>query len=86
MARMFNAPAEASAPAEFYSVVVPSDTASFTYSTRGIFVGGAGNVVAVREDGTAVTFTGVVAGTILPIVAIRVNNTNTTATNMVALF
>lgn len=54
-----------------------------------IWVGGAGIVVAVFPDGTAagttVNFT-CVAGTPLPVQAIRVNVTNTTATLMVALY
>lgn len=50
-----------------------------------IYVGGAGIVVAVFEDGTAVNFTAV-AGEILPLKTIRVNNTTTTATLMVALY
>ncbi len=50
-----------------------------------IYVGGAGVVVAVLQNGVLATFTAV-AGQILPISAIRVNNTNTTATSMVALY
>ena len=74
---------EASSPAERYEAVTPSDAVNFSRVCRCIYVGGAGNVVAVRKDGTAVTFTGVLAGTFLPIRAIRVNATNTTATDMV---
>jgi hypothetical protein len=79
-------------PAEFFEAITPSDTVNFrpgptacSKSTRGIYVGVAGNVTAVREDGTAVTFVNVNAGTIIPIRAIRVNATNTTATNLVRL-
>jgi hypothetical protein len=50
-----------------------------------IYVGGAGIVVAVLENGFAVNFTAV-AGEILPIRTIRVNNTTTSATLMVALY
>ncbi len=71
-----------------YEAITPSDTVNFSNRrmTRGIYVGGTGDVVAVRADGTAVTFTGVPAGTVLPIRAIRVNSTSTTATNLDALF
>ena len=49
-----------------------------------VFVGGAGNVsIDHTEGGTAVVYTGVVAGTILPVKGVRVNSTSTTATNMV---
>ncbi len=54
--------------------------------SRAIFVGVGGNMVAIRDDDTAITFTGVVAGTILAIRCKRINNTSTTATDMVALF
>ena len=51
-----------------------------------LYVGGAGNLVVVKEDGVPVTFTGVPAGSLLPIRAIRVNAIDTTATAIVALW
>jgi len=69
-----------------YAAITKSDTTDFDVLCRAIYVGGAGNVVAVMYDGTAVTFTGVPAGTLLPIAARRVNSTSTTATAMVALY
>lgn len=67
--------------------VVPHDTNSFTRGVcQGIYVGGAGNVAAVMEDGTVATFTAPPVGSILPIRAVRVNATNTTATLMLALY
>lgn len=54
---------------------------------RALWVGGAGNVAVVAEGNTsAVTIVGVPAGTILPIRTRRVNSTNTTATEIVALY
>lgn len=50
-----------------------------------IYVGGAGIVVAVCEDGSAPQFT-CVAGQILPVKTIRVNSTTTSATLLLALF
>jgi len=50
-----------------------------------LYVGGAGIVVAVLEDGTTQNFTAV-AGEILPIKTIRVNSTTTTATLIEALW
>jgi len=50
-----------------------------------IYVGGAGVVVVVFEDGETASFT-CVAGQILPVKAKRVNSTDTTATLMVALY
>lgn len=51
-----------------------------------LYVGTVGNVVAVLEDDRTVLFTGVPAGTILPIAIKRVNSTSTTADTFVALF
>jgi hypothetical protein len=51
----------------------------------GIYFGGAGTAVIVKPDATTVTITAV-AGGILPIHAIRVNSTGTTATAMLALY
>ena len=52
---------------------------------NGIYFGGAGTAVIVKPDATTVAFT-VVAGGIIPIHAIRVNTTGTTATAIVALY
>lgn len=77
--------------------VTKSDTVNFDGSTYAatpvtkpipadaIYVGGAGVVVAVFEDGSSASFTAI-AGQILPLKCIRVNSTNTTATLMVALY
>ena len=67
------------------AAVTPSDSVNLTGTTRGVYVGGTGNVTAVINS-TAITFTAVPVGTILPIAATRINATGTTATNMVALF
>lgn len=71
-----------------YVAVTPHDSTDIRNGnlTRGLYVGGAGNLVAVNNNETAVTFTGVLAGTVLPIQCKRVNSTSTTATNIVALF
>ena len=50
-----------------------------------IWVGGAGIVAAVQSNGMVANFT-CVAGSHLPIRAIRVNSTNTTATLLLALY
>lgn len=77
------------APAYLFLAVTPSDTVGDNFAAgpcRGLYVGTTGNVEAVGLDGTAVVFTAVPAGWILPIAAIRVNASLTTATNIVALF
>lgn len=54
---------------------------------RAIWVGGAGNVkVDFVSQGTAITLTGVPAGTLLPIQVSKVYNSGTTATTMTALY
>lgn len=66
--------------------VTPSDSTNFANGIcRSLYIGGAGVVVAIM-NGTAVTFAAVPAGTNLRIQASRVNSTNTTATNIVALY
>jgi hypothetical protein len=78
---------------DFYSQcadVTPSDTADgpFPESARyfdALYIGGAGNVVVVGENNKTATFIGVPASRILPVRGKRVNSTNTTATNIVAL-
>ena len=54
--------------------------------TDAILVGGAGIIVAVLQDNTTVTITGVVAGAILPIAIRRINSTTTSATNVTAMY
>lgn len=68
-----------------FSAITPSDSVDLPSVTRGVYVGGDGNVVAVSEAGVAVTFENVSAGAILPIRARRINATGTTATGLVAL-
>ncbi len=83
--RQFSDNAGLITPSRDYFAITPSDSTNLTFKTRSIRVGGAGDVVAVREDGTAVLFKNCFAGEILPIVAIRVNITGTTATSLVGL-
>ena len=54
--------------------------------TSVVYVGVAGNVRVLTAQGDDVTFTGVLGGTVIPVQAIRVYATNTTATNMVAIY
>lgn len=53
--------------------------------TDAVYVGGAGVVVAVFQDDSTASFTAV-AGEILPLAIKRVNDTNTTASLMIALY
>lgn len=73
-------------PASGGEAVTKSDSANLTNVSRGIYVGGTGDVAAVMQDGAVLTFSAVPAGTLLPIRCIRINSTNTTATLMLALY
>lgn len=74
------------APARGWISVTPSDVTDLPAGCRGLWVGGAGNVTMVGDNGTAVAFNGVAAGTHLPVGPVRVNSTGTTATAIVALY
>ena len=78
--------ADATAPAHGAQAVTASD-ATVLPGARALWIGGDGNV-AVRMSGNAaiVTFVGVAAGTILPIQVDKVMATNTTATDIIALW
>lgn len=77
-------------PSGYFAAITPSDTTLLSKVDgdlpRAIYVGGAGNIVAVRMDGATVTFTAATAGSVIPIRYSRINSTNTTATALVALY
>lgn len=66
--------------------VTPSDSQGFAKPSRGLYVGTTGDVSIHTVTGNDVLFKSVPAGMILPIGVQRVNNTNTTASNIVAFF
>ncbi len=72
-------------PATRFTAITPSDTVNLISPCFAIYVGGAGNVSCLNNDGVVVTFIGATAGSILPIGTSRVNATLTTATSLVAL-
>ncbi len=73
-------------PNSSFRPVTPSDTYAIKGGpARALYVGGTGDVAALNENGVAVTFAAVPAGAVLPIATARVNETGTTATNIVAL-
>jgi hypothetical protein len=65
--------------------ITPSDSTNFNAMFRGIYVGAAGNIVVVTPSGSAITFVGALAGSVIPVMGVRVNSTNTTATSLVGL-
>ena len=69
------------------TAVTPNDSTDLTLGTcRAIYVGSGGAISIVDGAGTTVVFSGVVAGSILPVQTARINATGTTATSLVALY
>lgn len=67
------------------AAVTPSD--STVLRCKAFYVGGAGNVAIKTESGaTAVTLTAVLVGHVYRIECYNIMSTNTTATNIVALW
>lgn len=73
-------------------LVTPSDTVNIFYSNAGdnsgcvLYVGSKGNVRVLTVGGDDVVFTNIQDGSFLPIQVLRVFSTNTTASNIVALW
>lgn len=75
------------APSESFYAITPSDTVNYSEGVaKGIYVGVTGNVSAIKRNGDTVLFVNAQQGSILPIFTIRVNATNTTATDLIALY
>lgn len=74
------------------AAVTPSDSADIAAVTGGVnngcvlYVGGAGDVKVKTVGGDEVTFTGIQAGTFMPVQVVRVYATGTSATSIVALW
>lgn len=67
------------------AAVTPNDSTNLSQPSV-IYVGAPGNVKVTTAQGTAVTFTGVLGGTVIPVQVIRVWSTGTTATSLTAVF
>jgi hypothetical protein len=79
-------PAEPDSPAWEHFAITPSNSDNFRVVTRGIYVGVAGDVAVVSQSDNVVIYKNAVAGSIIPVMAKRVNSTNTTATDLVGLY
>lgn len=75
----------ATGPASFAEVVTPSDSVDLKNISREVYVGTAGNVSVAMAGGGIVVFKNVPAGQSLPVRVTRVNATNTTASDIVAM-
>ena len=73
-------------PARNIEVVTPSDTVNLTAPSRGLIIGVGGTINVETVGGqSSVTIT-VATGAILPLMVTRVNNTGTSATNIVSMY
>ena len=79
---------EITAPALNFAAVFASDDPAddLVNVSRGIYVGVGGNVAVADINNAEVIFLNVPSGFILPVRARRVNDTNTSAGSMVALW
>lgn len=78
--------ADATVSARRAAAVTTSDATVYDEPTRAIYVGGAGNLRVDMVSGGTVTFTNLMAGTVLPVQVTRIYATSTTATNLINLF
>lgn len=81
-------PADYHGPATKAFAITSNESANTSQTTRAVYVGEAGNLVVEMADdasGTTTTFTGVPAGTILPI-RVRKVRTLGTANSVVGLY
>lgn len=67
------------------AAITPSDATVFA-QTRGLYIGGAGNVAVTMADGASVTFNALTVGVVHLLSVKQVKATGTTATNIVALY
>ena len=72
-------------PAYDMASVTTSDSSEID-PTRGLYIGGAGNIKVDTAAGTTVTLNSAAAGSVLTIRVKKVYATGTTATNIVALY
>lgn len=77
---------EETRPGASFVAVTKSDTVNLTRGPcRALYIGVSGDVAVLAPDGTTATFLSVPIG-VLPVKALRVNSTGTTATNVIALY
>jgi hypothetical protein len=84
-------PQVTSSPSAALAAVTPSDSSNIAQIAgqypRALYIGTAGNVAILTPGAaSAVTLVGATAGSIIPVQTQRVNSTNTTASNIVALY
>lgn len=73
-------------PGEHAFAVTPHNTTQLEHATRGIYIGGTGNLKVTTVGGEEEVFVGIAAGVIHPIAAIIIWSTGTTATSIVGVY
>lgn len=73
-------------PAASFEVITPSDTVKLSARTRGIYIGGTGDLELKNLDDETVLVSNIPAGSVLPISTDHILDGNTTATLIVALY
>jgi len=74
-----------SGPASHGFAISPSDSTLLPETTRGLYVGTAGDIALLMLSGESLTFAAVPAGAVLPLRLTKVMATGTTADNIVGL-
>lgn len=74
------------APAEYWVAVTPDNDNDLAKTPRALFIGVGGNVKVADVNGGATVFKNLADGSILPVRAVRVYATDTSATDIVALY
>jgi len=71
-------------PATKHFDITPHDSNELATKPRGIYVGVAGDVVLTDENGTDCTYKN--ASGVLPVRAVKVKSTGTSATNLIGIY
>jgi len=72
-------------PANKAFTITPNDVSELEEVTRALYVGSSGDISLIMKSGQTIIFSGVSAGSILPIRVSHINSTNTTASNIIGL-
>lgn len=74
------------APGRQWVAITPSDATILPVTLRAIYVGGDGNLALEDHDGNVEVFTGLTAGSLLPLRPRKVMSTDTTATLVIGIY
>jgi hypothetical protein len=74
-----------SGPAAHGFAITPNDASNLAETTRAIYVGSAGDIALTMQSGATITLVAVNSGTVLPVRAIKILATGTTAASLVGL-